>query len=230
MIVFMLNGWAKSGKDTAAFHLVEKLRFKKVSFADPLKENVANSFNIPLTDMHSQSKKEAPLMQYPVYCKDAFSEQVNTFLFKEFRTPNGLIAGSCFVGDDDKLIGVVNGESYPLYYTPRALCILEGSTKRSADPSYWVTRAISEAKKSGSSCIVIADLRYKNEISAVKLALGPNDKLVTIRINRFDSTPSSDPSENDLNNAEFDYYVQNKTTEEEFLNKILEIGAKEVYG
>jgi hypothetical protein len=55
MIIFMLSGWAKSGKDTAAFHLVEKLRFKRVSFADPLKENVADSFNIPLSDAHSRN-------------------------------------------------------------------------------------------------------------------------------------------------------------------------------
>jgi hypothetical protein len=169
-------------------------------------------------------------MQYPVYCKDKFSEHVNSFLYREFRTAQGLIPTNFHVGEDSRMMTMVNGENYGLYSTIRSLCILEGSTKRSADPDYWVTKAINESRKSGSSHIVIADLRYRSEISAVKLALGPNDKLVTIRINRFDSTPSSDPSENDLNNAEFDYYVQNKTTEEEFLNKILEIGAKEVYG
>jgi len=230
MIIFMLSGFAKSGKDTAAFHLVDKLRFKKVSFADPLKENVANSFNIPLADTHNQNKKEAPLMQYPVYCKDKFSEHVNSFLYREFRTAQGLIPANFHIGEDNRMMTTVNGENYGLYSTIRSLCILEGSTKRSADSDFWVTKAINESRKSGSSQIVIADLRYKSEITAVKMALGPNDKLVTIRINRFDSTKSTDPSENDLNDAEFDYYVSNKTTQEEFLNKILEIGAREVYG
>lgn len=228
--MFMLSGWAKSGKDTAAYHLVDKLRFKKVSFADPLKENVSESFNIPLADTHSQNKKEAPLMQYPVYCKDKFSEHVNSFLYKEFRTSQGMIPDNFHIGEDDRMMTMINGEAYGLYATIRSLCILEGSTKRSADSDFWVNKAITEARKSGSYAIVIADLRYKSEISAVKMALGENDQLVTIRINRFESTKSTDPSENDLNDTQFDYYIANKTTQEEFLNKILEIGAKEVYG
>ena len=230
MIIFMISGFAKSGKDTAALHLSDKLRFTKMSFADALKENVSKEFHIPLVDTHNQAKKEAPLVRYPVYCKDKFAEHVNSFMYKEFRTAQGVRPNNFHVDENNRMITQINGESYGLFYTVRALCILEGSTKRSADSDFWVNKVFIDAKRKGLQSLIVPDLRYKSEIAAVKMLLEPNDKLVTIRINRFESTESTDPSENDLTDAQFDYYVDNKTTEEEFLNKILEIGVKEIYG
>ena len=93
-----------------------------------------------------------------------------------------------------------------LYWTPRALAILEGSAKRSADGNFWVKKALSEMDPNG--LYVISDLRYKNEVSSVKNLSTHN--VINVRIDRFDSTPSADPSENDLNDYNFDFRLNNK--------------------
>jgi hypothetical protein len=56
---------------------------------------------------------------------------------------------------------------------------------------------------------VISDARYKNEINSLK-ATGAN--VITLRINRFDTSPSNDPSERDLDNFEFDSVISNRGT------------------
>ena len=63
-----------------------------------------------------------------------------------------------------------------------------------------------------------------NELDAIKSNIDPSyDTFITIRINRFDTTESKDASENDLNDAKFDYVVENRGTLEEYLNKIKQI-------
>jgi hypothetical protein len=94
--------------------------------------------------------------------------------------------------------------------------ILKGSTMRTANPDYWVEKAIQTARSQGLSKVVISDLRYRNEVYAMKTSLDIEDKLVTIRVNRFDTSPSSDPSERDLDGAAFDLVIENRGTLEEF--------------
>ena len=91
---------------------------------------------------------------------------------------------------------------------------MEGSIKRSADPSYWVSRAVNKADKDGT--YLIADLRYKNEANTlIKLREeGKIEKLVLIRLNRWEKSPSDDPSERDLDDYElFDAHIHNKDSE-----------------
>lgn len=243
MLIIAINGWKGSGKDEAAKVLINDFNFTRIAYADPLKESVAEDFNLKLSDLHSQEGKEAPIRDMPVYCKDAFSRHLNSFLFKEFRTIDGLIPDGFVVDDSGRMYAKNNSMSEslwsqisstpsfktPLYWTKRALCILEGSAKRSVDPDFWVTKAITSARESSRELVVISDLRYKSEVSATKMALNNNtDKLVTIRINRFDKTESNDPSENDLNDATFDYVIENKSTLEDFINKIKQIATKEL--
>jgi hypothetical protein len=229
MLIIGISGKIKSGKDTAAELLIKEFGFSRVAYADPLKENVARDFNIRLSDLHSQEGKEAPLRDMPVYCKDEFAVNFNKFMFREFRTLDGNRPLHFEIEDDGRMITMQEGKVKGLYWNRRALCIAEGSTKRSANPDYWVEKAIQSAKDSGKQLVVISDLRYLNEVAATKMAIDNNtDKFVTVRINRFDKTESTDPSECNLDNATFDYVIENKGTLEEFLNKVKQIATKEL--
>ena len=68
MIVILLSGWARSGKDTVADHLCATHGFKRVAFADPLKEAVAAETGLPLELFYTAAKGAplpAPITAYP---------------------------------------------------------------------------------------------------------------------------------------------------------------------
>ena len=221
--VVAISGWSKSGKDTSADYLISN-GYKRVAFADVLKEMVAEQYGISLQSCHNQELKEKPLEQYPVVPKDAFSLEIAKLLFKEFRAIDGRRATESFIDPSGAFMGHIydkaGGAIVQLYWTPRALCILEGSIKRSVDSSYWVGRAIQKidaAIREGRN-VVISDLRYRSETNQLRQAFNKN--LTTVRINRFDSTPSTDASENDLNNAAFDVIIENRGTLDDLMFKL----------
>lgn len=208
MFVVAISGWKRSGKDTVAEQLIKEYGFDRVSFAGPLKDMVAQEFNIPRSHCDDPRYKEAPIKDLPAVPKDAFTTQIHDMLKNEIKDG---------------------------YWTPRALCILKGSVNRAVDSSYWVKQAISKIRSTRayesvgnelypsataplSSRFVISDLRYKSEVVQLKAAFG--DEFVTIRINRFDSINTTDPSERDLDDHKFDYIVENKQGLEDLLIKI----------
>lgn len=178
MKVIAISGWKGSGKDLIADYLVERDDYTKFSFANILKDTVAEQYDIVRGWCDISEYKERALSRYPVDTKDEFTKMIHTFMKGEFRK-------------DSK--GV-------LCWTPRALCILEGSVKRSVNSQYWVQSVIKNIDTHSYSCtrplFVIADLRYKSEAEQLKTILGSSLELV--RINRFNDNPSVDPSETDL--------------------------------
>jgi hypothetical protein len=54
----MLSGWARAGKDTVAEHLCSAHGYRRMAFADPLKEAVAAEAGIPLSVFHSDAKNQ----------------------------------------------------------------------------------------------------------------------------------------------------------------------------
>jgi len=234
MKVIAISGWAKSGKDTAALHLIKNFNATRVAFADILKQMTADQYKIDLESLHDQNRKESPLEQYPVNPKDGFSLNLAKFLYKEFRTINGHRALDFHIDPSGAFLGVTDhrGTTEQLYWTPRSLAILEGSVKRTVDSSYWVQKTIDNIYDESNepswntisdtwnnqNLFVIPDLRYRSEVEQLRAAFG--NKLTTVRINRFDSTLSTDPSENDLNNYKFDVVIENKDSLESFLAKV----------
>ena len=227
MVIFALSAWKGSGKDMIADHLVTHHGFKRISFADPLKDRVSEQFNIPRTYFDSIDFKEAPLLSLPVDPKDGFSRMIAEFMFKEFRTADGQTPIG-FTVFDGKFLGTVKSlqplrshNFEPLFWTPRALAILEGSGKRAADSDHWVKQAVSQMRPNGK--YVLSDVRYQNEIhSLIKAA--PNS-VVPIRIERFETSPSQDPSERDLDNYPFPYSIDNRgsKTKDQVFEQILSI-------
>lgn len=197
-MIIGLSAWKRSGKDAASDLLVNEFKFKKVSFANTLKDMVSEQYGIPRNSLDDQSLKESPLFQYPVNPQDAFSKMIAEFLQKELKADG-------------------NGK---LYWTPRALAILEGSVKRSVNSAYWTSRALNQIKP--GDLAVISDLRYKSEASQIRnYADSIGQKSLLIRINRFDESPSTDPSERDLDDySGFDVVIENRGTLEEYLDKV----------
>lgn len=230
MKVVAISGWSTSGKDTLANLLIKEYGFKRIGFADPLKDNVARDFNLDRASLDDQNLKNQPLLDMPVSLRDGFTKNLGAFMVREFRTKDGKICGigkfvdvdgvTDFYGYDDQ------GNLEKLYWTRRALCILEGSTKRTADADYWVKRAMQNAKENGIELVVISDLRYRNELAGIKSSLDESDTLLTVRVNRFDTHPtnSTDPSERDLDNAEFDVVLENRATFQEYVDQCYTVG------
>ena len=198
-MIVSLSAWKKSGKDHAAELLIKNLGFKRLAFADVLKDMVAEQYGIDRKSLDDQNLKEKAILSLPVDPKDKFSEMVTNFMSREFA----------------------KGEDGRLYWTPRALAILEGSVKRSVNSTYWVSRALSKMQKGDRA--VIADMRYRSEAAQIKeFADKSGIKSLVVRINRFDESPSTDPSERDMDNyGSFDHIIENKGTIEEFEDKVL---------
>jgi hypothetical protein len=182
--IIAFSGWKGSGKDTLAGYVVQNCFAERVAFADPLKDAASQEFNIPRYKMDDPKHKDSPILDMPVDPQDAYSEMICHFMNKEFR--------------------MLNGREH---WTPRALCILKGSTNRSVQSNYWVQKAIDKIRASVASYCLITDLRYKSEMDQLKDAFGAD--LSCVRINRFDQTESQDPSERDLDDAKFDYVINN---------------------
>lgn len=221
MIVIAVSGWKGSGKDTMAEYLVNDYGYTRVAFADVLKEMVAEQYNIPLNSCHLPELKEMPLLQYPVESKDGFSSMIHNFMVREFRSKNGGIPAH-LENTDDGTRGWVDGKYVEVFWTPRALCILEGSVKRSATSEYWVQRVIKKindtAQKDPRAKFVISDLRYQSEVDQLQEAWPEN--LATCRVVRFNSSPSTDPSERDLDDAVLDYEIDNTNSIYEFFRNV----------
>lgn len=215
MKVIALSGYKRSGKDTAAEVLIQN-GYTRVAFADVLKDMAAEEYGIPRSHFDDPAYKERPILSLPVEPKDDFTEMVTKFMLKEFRTEGGNMPLGYYI-ESGVLYGVMGRHIEKVYWTPRALAILKGSVNRSVKSDYWVSKAIQAASEVDGP-VVITDMRYKSEMQQLRYAFG--DSLMTVRVNRFDSTESQDPSERDLDSASFDVILENKGSLEEFLNKV----------
>jgi cytidylate kinase len=64
-MIVAVSGWKGSGKDTAAKILVEKYGFRRVAFADVLKDMVADQYGIVRSHCDDPAFKEKPIMSMP---------------------------------------------------------------------------------------------------------------------------------------------------------------------
>jgi hypothetical protein len=192
MKVIALSGYKGSGKDTIAL-LLSKYGYIRTSFADPIKDLVSQKYRIPRSFCDDPERKELHLLEYKVDPQDNFSRMITQFMLGELP----LFDGS-------------------RYWSPRALCILEGSIARSVSSEYWVKRAMEQIDFHPFS--VISDLRYKSEVKQLRDKYGSS--LLVVRINRFEKSESVDPSERDLDDFQFDIVIENKGTLEELEEKV----------
>lgn len=109
-----------------------------------------------------------------------------------------------------------------LYFTPRSILIKEGCIKRSTDPCHWIKKVVEKINKTDGD-IVLTDCRFCNEAEYVKDELRDTHTVIVVRVRRYSSVKSSDPSERDMDNYVFDYEVHNNGTREEFGERVINI-------
>jgi len=91
--------------------------YKRAAFADTLKESVSKSYGFPVEWTNAPDKKEAPILSMPAKPQDASSKVIFNLIKPELKDAHGR---SIAEGADES----------NLFYTPRALCILEGTMRR----------------------------------------------------------------------------------------------------
>lgn len=109
-------------------------------------------------------------------------------------------------------------------FTVRDFLIELGMLGRRVNQDYWVIKAMEEADMwvtEGGSEIVFTDMRFPNELKAIKDAGG-----VTIRINRVGCDGVDHESDTALDDADFDYVIHNGGTLDDLRTSAKEI-AKE---
>lgn len=189
--IIAISGWRRAGKDTIANYLVSNYGYTKVSFANALKDEVARKYGLGMDQLHDQDLKEKPLLQYPAIPSDAFSTEIHRMLASELRSG---------------------------YWTPRALCILEGSMARSVAANHWV-RQVYESMEPTTK-YVISDLRYRTEADTLK-ALFPREQLMIMRVNRFETIDTNEASERDMDQYKFDLVIGNSSSTVESLHQTM---------
>jgi len=222
MKVLMISGYKGSGKDEAASYFLYK-GYKKVSFAKNLKDIVANEYDVPREFFEDQEFKEQALREYPVLSEDKFSKTIHKMLISEFRTlDNRSSENTEYYGNALKMKTIMSDGLISireqLYWTPRALLILYGSTGRTVDVDHWVKSALNV----NSDLVVVSDWRFESEYNSVVRQVG-KENVMTIRINRIDNINTDQESERNLDNFEFDYVVDNRGTLPEFYNRLAQI-------
>jgi hypothetical protein len=186
-----ISGWKGSGKDTAGLHLMAEYKYRPISFAYELKNMVAKLYEVHRFWMDDRDKKDMPLLHMPAIPTDPFSETIHHMLRDELKSG---------------------------YWTPRALCILEGSIKRSVYGNYWVKKVVEIILKDPDNNYVITDMRYANEADTLKLMI---PSTLTVRVERPGHIiTTQDPSERDLDSYRFDRVVRNEGTIPDFYRNI----------
>lgn len=211
--ILLISGYKRSGKDTVG-NFVQNKGFERFSFAASLKNETIEEF---LSDMnYSDEVKEKPLEKFPLMVTDEFALNLAKFMVREFRTLDGQTPTALRIDAGGNAIGMLEGGSEgKLYFTPRTLFILNGSTKRFVNGTHWVGRVA----KNITDNAVITDFRYKNEFETLKHLLR-NHNIVTLRVDRGLKSMSTDPSERDLDNFNHDHTIINNGTIADLESKV----------
>lgn len=188
MSVILLSGWKRSGKGTVAEYLEERHGYQELSLAEPIKDLVSRKYNIIRSALDDQTRKEAPIPTLPIVGSDS--------------TTRGI----------QGVLGGVLGEASIWYWTPRALCILEGSMARAVDPQFWTRELVHRILQNPEQNYVVSDVRYRSEVEFFKARI-PSCRVV--RISREYTVDTLDASERDLDEYPFDAMIQNRGTKEE---------------
>lgn len=201
VLILMVGAKSRRGKDTF-YEFSVPSGYVRLSFADKLKEAAADLYGLSHEQIHGNLKDEMDL-----------------------RYPNTYDSKFClrsFLGF--KILPWFNRDYKP-FLTPRRILQVFGQQQRALNPTIWAdyifNKKIQEEIAKGHNKIVITDFRMKNEAEVAMNWYYKNQDqagLYFIKVNRheLDSQPSSDISENDLNDFTFDFILNNDSTLDEY--------------
>ena len=200
-----ISGKKQSGKNAIA-KIINQLtnnKYEEKCFADKLKDIICIFINSTREQLEDESFKSKELGEEWWY----------------FKGRNGSLIP---YSEDSK-----RNEEDLIKPTPRFLLQFIGTDllRNQLHPEIWVNSLFTDYQPNNliypSWCIT--DMRFLNEMEAVKKRNG-----ITIRVNRnLEESKDQHESETELDNAEFDYVINNDGTIEELIEKVREILIKE---
>lgn len=154
-----LTGHAGVGKDTTADLLVAHARFRKLAFADALRGEVANAFDLSLADLSNPHLKNVP-----------------TVALRMRRAPHDFLAAVIL-----SLSAAAPDHRTPLSdawldepRSPRQILQWWGTEyRRAQSPRYWTSQLIkrlADYRRDGETRFVVTDVRFDNEAHALRMA------------------------------------------------------------
>ncbi|MDP9902637.1 hypothetical protein [Variovorax ginsengisoli] len=159
--VIGLSGFSGSGKDTVADLLVVHCHFRKLAFADALRGEIANAFEIDIATLSAPETKHEPTPML------AMSRAPMEFLS---AITHALGVHSCGISAADYLAWIEKPR------TPREIMQWWGTEyRRARTPNYWshkLLQRIFDHTKDGESRFVVTDCRYMNEVQSVRMLSG----------------------------------------------------------
>ena len=156
-MIISLSGLKRSGKDCCADILVNKFKFKKISFAEPLRSLCSKVFEIPVETFLSDELKEKDFV-YPLILTEAHLGHFLTVLEDDFNCPlYGYQVESLhnFIGFQFK--------------HPRHILQIVGTdmVRDCINDQFWMIQAKKRITETDGN-VVIPDCRFPNEIDLVK--------------------------------------------------------------
>lgn len=154
-----LTGHAGVGKDTIADLLCAHARFRKLAFADALRGEVSNAFDISLADLCTPYLKNVP-----------------TVALRMRRAPHDFLAAVIL-----SLSAAAPDHRTPLSdewldepRSPRQILQWWGTEyRRAQSPRYWTEQLIkrlADYRREGETRFVVTDVRFDNEAHALRMA------------------------------------------------------------
>ena len=206
--------------------------WKIKKFADKLKDIVCLLIGCTREQLEDREFKEKEL-----------GEEWNTIKYSIIDSDDTILFSSFYKNDVENELDYYNDYHHrtveiietKVNLTPRLLLQLLGTEcgRNILHPNVWVNatlnnydyiqRWIDVGGKEYYPNWIITDMRFLNEMEAVKKKGG-----ITIRVNRnLEESKDQHESETELDNAEFNYVIDNNGTIEELIEKVREILTKE---
>lgn len=217
--IYLVSGKSLNGKDSLYQLVKDQVGWKRVAFADKLKNTVMDLYNFTYDQMYGDSK-DIEDQRYPntVDEKRILDETKWSEDEIDLALDNGVKWKSM----------LVENPNYRPFFTPRRILQIFGQQQRLLFPDIWAsyvfTTEIPNYIKEGYSKFIITDVRFKNELDVAQRLKPENCQLTKVRIIRpgiVANSGSNDVSEIDLDDYnQWDYVLCNNST----LDHLKEIG------
>ncbi len=230
MTLIAIQGAAGSGKDTLANFMVDNYGLTQLTFATPMKQFLWRVFDFSQEQLWGPSKfRDQPDHRYNVFdldegTVDSAWAAAYDVVQKEGPTWVEHVFPSMDISHYKKLVDWFDwlGTRYHASLTPRIALQSLGDEwgRHKVDKDMWVDYILNVAKRKiqeGATGIIISDIRYANELKAIKAAGG---KILHISRPETDDLSSkvginSHPSEieqKEFKTEDFDFLVSNDGT------------------
>jgi dephospho-CoA kinase len=217
--IILLSGYSESGKDYFADFLVKNHKYIKLSFANELKKYTAKKYKFNYSLTQTQEGKKT-LITVPQELKkqvtkstEIVKKSVRDLLIEDavyLRNKEGADVFAKYLSGD-----IVYNDLTSLNQNQQLKNIVISDFRFPIEMSYlkWKFHGGNFKQSEYSYSNFVID-RIKN------IATSNNTKIISVRINRFDKSPVNSTSETQLDDYDFDYIIDNKSTIEDYEKKI----------